>query len=80
VRGAIISIPLPHLINLKYTIMKTLLYYLPYLPLYLITLAGLILIIKSFVKMFVRTKVKSIDIAIVLDESENNKLYKTFKA
>ena len=77
-RGAIISIPLPHLINLKYTIMKTLLYYLPYLPLYLITLVGLILIIKSFIQVFRRPKVKSIDLAIIQDQNENNKLYKTF--
>ena len=60
--------------------MKTLITYLPYLPLYLLTLAGLILIIKSFVSMFIRPKVKNIDIAILLDENENNELYKTFKA
>ena len=55
--------------------MKTL---IPFIPLYLLTLAGLILIIKSFVSMFIRPKVKSIDIAIILDESDNNELYKTF--
>jgi len=58
--------------------MKTLLYYLPYLPLYLITLVGLILIIKSFIQVFRRPKVKSIDLAIIQDQNENNKLYKTF--
>jgi len=40
----------------------------------------LILIIKSFVSMFIRPKVKSIDVAVILDESENDNLYKTFKA
>ena len=60
--------------------MKTLITYLPYLPLYLLTLAGLILIIKAFISMFIPPKVKSIDYAIILDENENNELYKTFKA
>ena len=59
--------------------MKTLFYYLPYVPLYLITLAGLILIIKAFISMFIRPKVKSIDIAVILDESDNENLYNTFK-
>ena len=56
--------------------MKTL---LPFIPLYLLTLAGLILIVKSFVSMFIRPKVKSIDVAVILDESENENLYNTFK-
>ena len=56
--------------------MKTL---IPFIPLYLLTLAGLILIIKSFVSMFIRPKVKSIDVAVILDESENENLYNTFK-
>ena len=56
--------------------MKTL---IPFIPLYLLTLAGLILIIKSFVSMFFPPKVKSIDYAIILDESENENLYNTFK-
>jgi len=52
---------------------------IPFIPLYLLTLAGLILIIKSFVSMFIHPKVKSIDIAIILDESDNENLYNTFK-
>jgi len=52
---------------------------IPFIPLYLLTLAGLILIVKSFISMFIRPKVKSIDLAIILDENENDKLYKTFK-
>ena len=55
--------------------MKTL---IPFIPLYLLTLAGLILIVKSFVSMFIRPKVKSIDLAVILDESENYELYETF--
>ena len=58
--------------------MKTLFYYLPYVPLYLLTLAGLILIIKAFICALFPPKVKSIDLAINLDESENNKLYEIF--
>ena len=55
--------------------MKTL---VPFIPLYLLTLAGLVLIVKSFISMFIRPKVKSIDYAIILDESENYELYETF--
>ena len=58
--------------------MKTIIYYLPFIPLYAITLAGVILIIKAFLRALFPPKVKSIDLAINLDEAENNKLYEIF--
>lgn len=36
--------------------MKTIIYYLPYMPLYLLALAGLILIIKSFIQSIINLK------------------------
>ena len=58
--------------------MKTIIYYLPYFPLYLLTLAGLILIIKAFISALFPPKDKRIDLSIMLDQEENEQLYKMF--
>ena len=65
--------------------MKTIIYYLPYLPLYILTFAGLLLIIYSFISMFFKNKskkllpVKKQINSFDLDAIENNELYLLFK-
>ena len=58
--------------------MKTIIFYLPYVPLYLITLIALVWILKALFCALFPPKVKSNDLATIEQDKENQEIYKLF--